>query len=808
MGALLQDVRYGVRMLRKNPGFTVIAAVTLILGIGANTAVFSLVNALLFHPYPFPHLDQLVLVREQQGNQPDETRMAAADFLDLRQQSRAFQSLAAYRSIGLNLADNGRVEGVAAIAVTANFFDVLGFQPAAGRSFTTEDEQEGRGQSVIISYGYWKERFGADPNLVGRSVRVNGRGFTIAGILPAKLSYPPGIQAWVPLAMRPEQRSDRVQPALYAFGRLKPGISEKQAQAELQGVAIRWQREFPKTNASRNFTLLSLRKEQYEYTAPISLMLQVGAVFVLLLACANLGNLWFARFFSRQREIAIRVALGAGRRHVVQALLAEVLVLCFLAGIVASAISFWAVDLIHDSIPPTLTVWVAGWNGVRVDGAVLSFALALTGLVAVLLGAVTAIRSAEADPNEALKEGSGTAARFSRHRLRNVLIITQFVFATVLLVGAVLMIRGFFHLVDIYGGFLPDNVLTLQVSVPEAKYPNDSQVTEFYQRLLRGIEGLPGVKAAASATNIPASNVDNDTGSFTIEGKPAAPGGEGWGADEQSVSPEFFATLKIPLVQGRAFSDHDDRNALPVGVISQSMATRFWPHENALGRRLKLGRADSDSSWITVVGVVGDIKQNWFDPRPRPTLYLPHLQAARRSVNLVVRASFHPMGVAEPIRQLMQQMDPEIAVSEVQAMNGVISDAISPVRLMGVLMAAFGGVALVLSCIGLYGVLAQSVTQRVREFGVRMALGASPGQLLQLVLVQALKVCAIGLSVALPLAVVLSQVMANFLFGVVALNVTILAGLAAVLLAVALLAAYVPARRAAHIDPIVALRYE
>jgi putative ABC transport system permease protein len=808
MGTLLRDVRYGLRMLRKNPVFTLIAAITLILGIGANTAVFSVVNALLLHPYPFRGIDQLVLVREQHGNQPGETRMAAADFFDLREQSRAFQGLAASRGVSLNFSDNGQVEAVDAAAATANFFDVLGIRPAAGRNFSPDEEQPGRDQSLIISHGYWKKRFASDPNLVGKPVRVNGRLFTIIGILPAGLSYPQGIQVWVPLALRPEERNDRAQPVLDVLGRMKPGVTQSQTEADLNGLAARLQRDFPKTNASRSLSLLPLRKEQYEYTAPIFLMLQAGAGLVLLLACANLGNLLFARFFSRQREIAIRVALGADRRHVVQALLAEVLVLCLMAGCVAIAISFWTVDLIRNSIPPAITQWVAGWNGVRVDPVVLWFALALTALVAVLLGTVTGLRSADADPNEALKEGSGTAVRFARHRTRNVLIITQFVFATVLLVGAVLMIRGFLHLADIYGGFQPNNVLTMQISLPETKYPGDAQIAEFYQRLLQGVETLPGVQAAASVQNIPASYIDNDTATFTIEGKPASPGGGGLGADTQSISPQFFAALKIPLVQGRAFTAHDDSHAVPMAIISQSMATRFWPNEDPVGKRLKIGRADADSPWMTVVGVVGDIKQNWYDPRPRPTLYLPYLQAPRRAMNLVIRTSFDPMGVAEPVRALVRQIDPEVAISAVQPMNGVISDAISPVRLMGIMMAAFGAVALALSCIGLYGVLAQSVAQRGREFGVRMALGAKPAQLLQLVLGQSLKVCLIGLLLGLPLAVVMSQLMATFLFGVVSLSAPILIGLAALLLVVALLAAFIPARRAAHVDPVVALRYE
>lgn len=810
METLLQDLRHSLRMLRKSPGFTAVAVVTLALGIGANAAVFSVVNALLFHPFSFPKLEQLMLVRESSPNQDadfDTDTFAAADFYDLKGNGRSFQALAASSFANLNIGDRGQLDGVEGAALSANFFAVLGVRPAMGRGFTAEEELPGHDRALIVSYGYWQRRFGGDPGLLGRTVQVNGRAATVVGIMPAGYAYPVGTEAWVPLALSAEQRADRVQPALSLVARLQPRVSGKQAEAELETFAARLQKQFPKTNSGRNILSLPMRQEEYEYTAPIFLMLQAAAIFVLLLACANLGNLLLARLISRQKELAVRVALGATSSRVLRIVLTETMLLALAAGAVATAVALAGSNLIRQSIPPGITKWVAGWENIRLNPAVLGFTVALAVAVGALLAAGASFRIGRLDPGRALKEG-GERTASGRNRLRSALIVSQVAAAMVLLAGAGLMIKGFLHLMDVYSGLQPANVITMQVSLPDRSYTDEASINGFEQRMLEGISGLPGVQSVGIASNIPASNVDNRQIAFSVEGRPAFRESDLLSARRQTASPGFFTALHIPLLEGRNFTEHDNSGAPLVALISQSMAARFWPRIDPIGRRFKFGTTSSAAPWITVAGVVGDVKQNWFDPKATPTIYLPYQQAPRSVVNLLARASYGAAGVVPGIRSLVQRLDPQVAISEVQEMQGVISDSISPVRLMGILMMVFGGVALALSAVGVYGVLAHAVEERMHEFGVRAALGARPQQLLRLVLGQALKLSGLGLAVAIPVTVVLSQLMATFLFGVVTLQAAVLLGLALLLVLVAVAASYVPARRATRVDPMVALRYE
>ena len=810
METVLHDIRYSLRMLRKSPGFTAVAVLTLALGIGANAAVFSVVNALLFHPFSFPNLEQLMLVRESSPNQDadfDTDTFAAADLYDMKRDARSFQDLAASSFANLNVGNATQVDGVEGAAISANFLSVLGAQPALGRAFTPDEEQPGHDRAVILSYGYWQRRFGGDSSLLGRTVQVNGRAVTVVGIMPAGYAYPVGTEAWVPLALGAEQKSDRTRPALSVIGRLQPGVPGQKAEAELQTLAARLQKQYPKSNSGRTILSLPMRQEEYEYTAPIFLMLQAAAMFVLLLACANLGNLLLARLISRQKELAVRVALGATRSRVLRVVLTETMLLALAAAAVATAVALAGSNLIRQSIPPGITKWVAGWQNIRLNPAVLGFTVALAIAVGALLAVGASFRTGRLEPGRALKEG-GERTASGRNRLRSALIVSQVAAAMVLLVGAGLMIKGFLHLVDVYSGLQPANVITMQVALPDRSHTDNAGINAFEQRMLAGISGLPGVQNAGIASNIPASNVDNAQVAFTVEGRPAFRESDLLSARRQTASSGFFTALHIPLLEGRNFTEHDKGDALLVALISQSMAARIWPRSDPIGLRFKFGTTSSSVPWITVAGVVGDVKQNWFDPKPTPTIYLPYQQAPRSVVNLVARTSYGAAGVVPAVRSLVQRLDPQVAISEVQDMQGVISDSISPVRLMGILMMVFGGVALALSAVGVYGVLAHAVEERMHEFGVRAALGARPRQLLRLVLGQALKLSGLGLAVAIPVAVVLSRLMATFLFGVVALQAAVLLGLALLLVLVAVAASYLPARRATRVDPIVALRYE
>lgn len=809
METLIQDVRYGFRMLVKNPAFTTIAVLTLALGIGANTATFSTINALLLHPFPFPNLERLVLpseIRESQGGE-DTNRFAAADYLDLTRQIHSFDGVAAYRYANFVITED-ESEGIEGVAVSSNLFSLLSAKAEFGRVFSTDEDREGRDQVIVLNHRYWVRRFGADPTIVGRSVQVNGQARTVIGVMPEKFNFPIGMDAWVPLVFQPADRADRSQINVHVIGELAPGISLAQAQSELQSFAAQLARQYPATNSSRGITLTRLREAQYRYTVPMFLTLQAAAGFVLLLTCANLVNLLFAKLIGRRRELAIRTALGADWSRVARTLLSETVLLSVFAGALAVAASFWSINLIRASLPVGITRWVAGWSDIRVDSNVLAFTLLLTVVVGCMFGTFSALRATHVDVNDTLKEGSHALTSGRRgDRLRSSLIIGQITLALVLLVGAGLMIKGFSHLVTVYQGLQPSRVLSFEIGLPQKTY-SDSQTTAFYREFLRRAASVPGLQSVAFASNLPASNVDNGQTIFSLEERPALKESEAPMADIESASAEFFATLRIPLVEGRALGEQDGPQAPRVAVISQSMANRFWPGQDPVGRRIRLGKLNSQDPPATVVGIVGDVKQNWWDPKPRPTIYLPYQQAPERTMEVVVRTFADPNSVVSAMRGVVQSVDSTVPLRSVQPLQEFINDALSPVRFMGVLLIVFGAVALSLSALGVYGVLAESVAQRTQEFGIRQALGAQTLDLLKLVIGQAFRLSAFGLAIGVPLSIVLSRLMSSLLFGVVPLNIEIMVGLGGLLLLVAMTAGYMPARRAMKVDPMVALRYE
>ncbi len=809
---LIQDIRYGLRMLRKNPGFTTVAVLTLALGIGANTAIFSMVNALLLHPYDFRNLDALVRVWENRGIDEgyDARWVAPADANDFLSSTDVFENLTIYRDQSFNLAveGSGSVEPVLGCRISASFFDVLGVGPALGRGFSANEDQPGSDQVVVISHGLWQRRFAGDPAILGKTLRLNGRSYTVIGIMPPKFSYPVPSELWVPLALSPADKLDRTNLSLQALARLKPGISLATVASALAAASHRIEREFPKTNAGRSAMALQLRKELYLYTLPLFLLLQAAAGFVLLLACANLANLVFARMIGRQKEIAMRTALGAGRRRLVQLFVCETLLLSSLAGIAAVAVSFSSVRLLRTSISQDWTKWVPGWNGIQVDRTVLAFTIFLALVVGLLFGFATVLHTRSANLSNTLKEaGPGSMTR-AKGRLRGALVVSQVVFALVLLVCAGLTIQGFLRLADVYAGLQPANVLRVELSLPEKIYSDDARIENFYQQFLHSAAALQGVNNVALASNHPASNVDNDSSFFTIEGRPAPNSNQAPSADLQIISPDYFPVLRIPLLAGRLFLETDNSNAPPVAIISRGMAERYWPGENALGKRFKPGKPDSNDPWLIIVGIVGDIRQNWWNPPSQPTVYRPFLQLPQRGMATLLRSNANPVGYVSALRSVVRQLDPDIALRGVVTLETEVVDSIGIIRIMGILMGVFGLVALALSSVGVYGVLSESVAQRTREIGIRLALGANPGDLMKLVLGQALKLTGIGLTIAVPVSLALSRVMASVVFGVVSPDYAVLGGFSLLLLAVALVAGYFPARRALRIDPMIALRYE
>jgi putative ABC transport system permease protein len=804
------DLKYAIRRLARTPGFAAVAILVMALGIGANTAIFSMVNALLLHPYNFRDLDRLVRVWEDRGVDEgwDARWIAPRDAADLRAGAEVFEGFTTYQDKSFNLAVGGGVQPVLGCRVSASFFDLLGISPAAGRTFTEAEEQSGRDGVAIVSHGFWQRRFGGDPGLLGRTIQLNQRTYTVVGIMPVGFSYPVPAELWTPLALTPEEKDDRSALSVQALGRLKDGVSVTQARAALEGTASRLQHEYPATNSGRTTGLLQLRKELYLYTVPMFGLLQAAAGFVLLLACANLGNLLFARTTGRRKEIAVRTALGAGRQRLARLFATEMLLLSTIAGAVAITVSFWSVKLLRTSISDDWTKWVPGWHAIRVDQTALAFAFLLAAAVGGLSGVATALHAGRVDPYATLKETGCGSMLGGGGWVRNALVVAQVMFALILLVCAGITAEGFVRLARVYEGFDPANVLRLEISLPDKSYSDNVTITAFYDRVLRGASALPGVSSAALITNSPASNVNNETTFFTIKGRQTLKASEASAADLQTSSPGYFGVLRIRLVAGREFSDADDAVASRVVVISKSMAARFWPRGDELDQQIKLGTADSPEPWMTVVGVVEDARQNWWNPAARPTIYEPFRQVPQRSMTILLRTPANPTGQVPAIREVVRQINSEVAIRGVDTMESEIADSIAIIRIMGILMAIFGGVALVLSSVGVYGVLAESVARRTPEIGIRLALGAEPRDVMKLVLGQAIKLTGLGLAIGLPFAVAANRAIMSLIFGVVSMNLTLLTGFAALLMIVALAAGYVPARRAMRVDSMVALRYE
>lgn len=817
MGALLQDVRFAARLLARQPLLTAVVVATLGFGIGANTAIFSFVNALLLRPYPFSDLDTLVTLWErhpQQGGQasvrPSDAGhpIAPADFLDLRRQSRSFERLAAIRQRDFILIGQGEPERLMGALVSPEFFGLLRADASLGRTLRAEEAEAGKDAVVVVSHGLWQRRLGGALDVLGSTLVLNGRSHTLVGVMPAAFSYPTGgVDLWVPLAFSEKERSERTALSLRALGRLARGTTLDQARAELTAIAGALARDYPRSNGGRSFAVVRLREQQVGLTGPFATLFQASALLVLVIACANVSGVLLARALARQREMALRAALGASRWRVARQILAESLVLSLLGAALALWVAGAGVQAIRASVPSDITKWVAGWTEIRLDERALAFALLAALASALATGLLPVLGATRLAPVEVLREGA-RGATGGRRRWHSLIVLGQMAIALVLLVGASLMLRGFGRLIDRYQGLDPAGVLTFHMRLPDSRYPPGRTVADFYGRLLPELASAPGVESVAAVAHLPGDLGPVPGGAVSVRGRTTPGDLDLPMADHQPASPEYFRTLRVRLLAGRFFGTQDGSGAPPVAVVSESMARRLWPGASALGHQVKQGRPDDPAPWREVVGVVEDVTQYWFDKEPRSTLYLPYQQAPRAAMFVLVRARGDTAALVPALRARVLALDPELPIDELRTLSGVVDDGMAFLRLSANLLMLLGVVGLGLSALGVYGIMAQDVVRRTQEIGVRLALGAEPGQVRLLVLRRALRLASLALLVGAPASLGLARLMQGALFGVVRPDPVGLVLYSGGLLCLALLAAWAPARRAASLDPVVALRSE
>ncbi|HVG22311.1 MAG TPA: ABC transporter permease [Blastocatellia bacterium] len=814
METLLQDLRYGIRMLAKKPAFTAVAVLALALGIGANTAIFSVVNTVLLKPLPFKDPDQLMMVWEDNTKLgfPKDTP-APANFVDWKDQNQVFDGMAAIATQTFNLTGVGEPEKLEGLRVSANFFPLLGVEPSLGRSFLPEEDLPQGERVVIISHGLWQRRFGSDASIIGRPLTLNGQSYTVVGVLSKDFRFPDPFQSateesaiWVPLAFSSEEASNRGGHYLFVYARTKPGVTQKQAQADMDTIAARLQQQYPDTNKSVGAVVTSLHEQVVGDIRPALLILLGAVCFVLLIACANVANLLLARAAARQKETAIRTALGASRPRLVGQFLTESLLLAGLGGIVGLLLAAIGMRVLVALMPATLSQA----KDVNIDAKVLGFTLLVSLLTGVIFGLAPALQASRPDLNESLKEGGKGTAGVARARLRGLLVISEVALALVLLIGAGLLINSFLRLRSVDAGFNAANLLTMKVVLPRLKYPDPVKRTAFYDEMLRRIQSLPGVQSAGVITNLPLTFRGNNAG-VTIEGRPEPAPDERPIVITRAISPDYFRTMNIPLLKGREFSPHDTPDAVGVVVIGETTARQFWPGEDAIGKRIKLGPFNSDEPWLSVVGVAKDVRQFELDIDPKPQVYFPYSQMTYTFLaprDLVVRTAGDPLSLASAVRGEVWAVDKDQPVSNISTMEQILSNSVARQRFNMLLLAIFAGVALLLAAVGIYGVISYSVTQRTHEIGIRMALGATSSDVLKLVVWQGLKLVSVGVVIGLSSAFVLTRLMQSLLFGVSATDPVTFASISAALVAVAMLASYIPARKATKVDPMVALRYE
>ena len=806
METLLQDLRYAVRMLVQKPAFALVVVSALALGIGANTAIFSVVNSILLRPLPYREPSRLVMVwMNNKRMNVDQDIHSYANYLDYRDQNQVFESLAAYSGVSLSLVGVGDPERIIGSAATANLFNVLGVDPLLGRVFTPDEEQIGQNRVAVLSYGLWQRRFGKDPNIIGQQILLSDVNRTVIGIMPPSFQYPyKDADIWVPLALNENQKRVRGSFAYYSIGRLKPGVSIEQARAEMGSIASSLESQYPDQLEGFGVNLVPLHEQVTGTVRPALLVLLGTVAFVLLIACANVANLLLARAAGREREIAIRTALGASRTRLIRQLLTESALMGIAGGVVGLLVAKWGLSALIALSPED----IPRLDQIGIDGRVLGFTLLISLATGLVFGLVPALQASKPDLNESLKEsGRSSTAGVERRRVRSTLVVLEIALSLILLIGAGLMIKSFSRLQKVDLGFNPDRLVSMNIQLSRTKYQGP-QSAAFFRQLIERVESMPGVESAGAISAIFIDALPNST-NFTIEGKPPFPTAEQIETPVDTVTPSYFRTMGIALLRGREFTEQDGLESQPVTIINDTFAQRFWPGEDPIGQRYKFGDSTSDAPWMTVVGVVGDMRRTGLDVDVRCETFLPYTQ--QRFVgflSLVVRAKSDPRGIANAVRDQVWAIDPNQPVSHIRTMDQLLDGMMAQRRLNMVLFALFGGVALVLAAVGVYGVISYSVTQRTHEIGVRMALGAGRGDVLRMVLKNGMALVLIGIAIGLVAAFGLTRLMSSLLFGVSATDTATFVIISGILSFVAFAACLVPALRAIKVDPMIALRYE